>query len=121
AVTWQVSPAVAVSANLGYLNAKYKDASYPGSPVVDAFDSSGNLMALSPKWQGGASMNVNQPVNDSFRIKGSVLYSHVGRFNYQTEENPFLFQRSCGVVNLRVGVADIGERLEVYLFDLNLF
>lgn len=120
-VTWQVTPAVTVSANLGYLNAKYVNASYPGSPVVDPFNASGNVMSLAPKWQGGASVNLNQPVSDDWRIKASALYSYISKYNYQYEENPFLYQDAYQVVNLRAGIADIDDKFGVYIFANNVF
>lgn len=121
-VTWQVSPALTIAGNIGYLNARYKaGAGALASPVVDSFDVGGNVMSLSPEWQGGASIAVNQPVNDAFRIKGTVLYSHVGGHNFQYEENPFLFQPSYNLVNVRLGVADIDERMGLFVFANNLF
>jgi iron complex outermembrane recepter protein len=120
-VTWQVTPAIAVSANIGYLNAKYKNAGYPGSPVVNPFDASGNRMALSPKWQGGASVSLNQPISDHWKIKASALYSHVSRYNYQYEENPFISQPAYDIVNVRAGLAQIDDRFGLFIFANNLF
>ncbi len=120
-LSWRVIPAVTLSANLGYLNAKYKNASYPGSPVVDPFNASGNRMALAPKWQGGVTMNLDTPINDKYRVLGNILYSYVGHFNFQYEENPFLEEKSYSIVNARVGVGTIDEKVTVYLFANNLF
>jgi iron complex outermembrane recepter protein len=120
-VTWQVTPSVAVSANIGYLNARYKNASYPGSPIVDPFDASGNVMSLAPEWQGGASINIDQPISARWKVKGSALYSYISRYNYQYEENTFLFQPAYHVVNVRAGVADIDDRVGLYVFANNLF
>jgi len=120
-VLWRVAPPLTVSANVGYLNAKYKKAGYPGSPVVDPFTADGNVMALSPKWQGGASLDYNQPVGDDFRIKVNILYSYVGTYNHQYEEDPLLVQKSYSLVNARVGIATIDENVGLSIFANNLF
>ena len=121
AATWRVIPEVTVSANIGYLNARYKNAGSVGSPVVDAFVASGNRMSLAPEWQGGASVDFNVPLSDSLRIKGNVLYSYVDRFNHQYEEDPLLEQPGYSVVNTRIGLATMDERFALYAFANNLF
>jgi iron complex outermembrane recepter protein len=120
-LTWRATSAITLSGNLGYLNAKYKKAGYPGSPVVDPFNANGNRMALAPEWQGGFSASLNQPVNDSFRILGSALYSYVGKYNHQYEEDPLLDQPGYSIVNARLGVGTMDERVTLQLFVNNLF
>lgn len=120
-ITWRVALPLTLSANLGYLNAKYKKAGYPGSPVVDPFIADGNLMALAPKWQGGASLDLDQPVADKFRLKANVLYSYVGKYNHQYEEDPLLVQKGYSLVNLRAGVATMDDHLGIYIFANNVF
>lgn len=120
-VSWRVVPALTLSANLGYLNAKYKQAGYPGSPVVDPFTADGNRMALAPEWQGGASLSFDQPVSDSLRVKANVLYSYVGEYNHQYEEDPLLVQEGYSLVNLRAGIATIEDNVGFYVFANNVF
>lgn len=120
-VTWRVNSAITVSGNLGYLNAKYKKAGYPGSPVVDPFTADGNRMALAPEWQGGASVAIDTPVSDSIRFVGNALYAYVSEYNHQYEEDPLLEQPGYSLVNLRAGFATMDDHLGVYLFVNNLF
>lgn len=120
-VTFQATPEFSVSANVGYLNARYKNAGYVGSPVVDAFNANGNRMALAPEWQGGISANYDQPIGTSWRIKASALFSFVSSYNYQYEERPLLNQPAYQIVNLRVGAAAYDENIGLYLFINNAF
>jgi iron complex outermembrane receptor protein len=120
-LTWQVTPELSISGNIGYLNAKYLNARYPGSPIVDPFDASGKVMSLAPKWQGGASVNLDQPVGPDLKVKANALVSFISRYNYQYEENPFLWQNAYQVVNVRVGVGDRDDHVTGYLFVNNLF
>jgi iron complex outermembrane receptor protein len=120
-ITWRVAPPLTVSANIGYLNARYKKASYPGSPVVDPFNADGNHMALAPEWQGGASIDFDQPISNSLRLKANVLYSYVGKYNHQYEEDPMLVQKGYSLVNLRAGVATIDDNVGLYVFANNVF
>jgi outer membrane receptor protein involved in Fe transport len=78
-------------------------------------------MSLAPEWQGGASINIDQPISARWKVKGSALYSYISRYNYQYEENTFLFQPAYHVVNVRAGVADIDDRVGLYVFANNLF
>jgi iron complex outermembrane receptor protein len=119
-VVWQVVPSLTISGHIGYLNAKYQDAAYPGSPVVDPFDASGNRMALAPKWQGGVSVVFDQPVNDALRIKASALFSHISTYNYQYEEAPTLQQPGYEILNLRAGIATIEDNVGLYIFANNV-
>jgi iron complex outermembrane recepter protein len=120
-ITWQATPEFSLSANVGYLNARYKNAGYIGSPIVDPFDASGNIMALAPEWQGGISANYDQPIGTNWRIKANALFSFVSRYNYQYEERPLLFQPAYQVVNLRLGASDYDENIGLYLFVNNVF
>lgn len=120
-ITWQATPEFSLSANVGYLNARYKNARYVGSPIVDPFNASGNRMSLSPEWQGGISANYDQPIGTSWRIKANALFSFVSRYNYQYEESALLWQPAYQVVNLRVGASDYDEKIGLYLFINNAF
>ena len=120
-LTWQATPALSLSANVGYLNAHYKNASYVGSPIVDAFNASGNVMSLAPEWQGGVSASYDQPIGDAWRIKANALFSFVSSYNYQYEERPRLVQPAYQIVNLRIGAADYADRFGLYLFINNAF
>jgi iron complex outermembrane recepter protein len=120
-VTWRVNSAITFNGNIGYLNARYKDASYPGSPVVDPFTADGNRMALAPEWQGSASIAIDTPVSESYRFVGNALYAYVSSYNHQYEEDPLLEQPAYSLVNLRAGFATTNDEFGAYLFVNNLF
>ena len=77
-VAWQPNKIFNISANLGYLNAKYINFSSPGIPSlgVGAFDVSGNRMPFSAKWQGSVTASLDTPINDNFNAVASLLYSY---------------------------------------------
>ena len=120
-LTWRVSPALTVSGNLGYLNAKYQNAVFVGNALLLGRNASGNQMILAPKWQGGAQVNYDQPVNDKYRVKGNVLFSYISHHYFGTDENRTADQDGYATVNLRVGVATIDDRYGLYMFVNNVF
>ena len=122
-VAWRVVPSLTVGANIGYLNGKYKDFLSPGSPTTGVlpFDSSGNVLALAAKWQGGANINLDQPISENLNIAGTVLYSFISRFNFEDEANPLVEQKGYSLVNFRIGVKTSDDRLGAYFFVNNLF
>ena len=120
-VSWQATPELNLSANVGYLNARYKTAGYAGSPVVDPFTANGNRMSLSPEWQGGFSAAYNQPIGTAWRIKASANFAFISHYNYQYEQRPLLEQPAYQVVNLRLGAADFDENFGLYLYINNAF
>jgi len=87
AITWRLSPALTVSGNIGYLNAKYQKAVFPGNALLLPRNASGNQMILAPHWQGGAQLNYDNPINDRLRLKGNVLFAYISHHYFTTDEN----------------------------------
>jgi iron complex outermembrane receptor protein len=120
-VVWRVSEPITISGNLGYLNAKYKKAEFPGNTLIAGVSASHNRMLLAPKWQGGFQVNLDQPLNDSTRLKGNLLYSYISSHYFTAEEQPTTRQKGYSLVNLRAGVTFMNDRYGLYLFANNLF
>ena len=123
-VTWRVIQPLTLSANLGYLGSKYTNfRNAVANPVdgVPAFDSTGNQLALAAKWQGGASVNLDQPLNDQLRLTGTVLYSYISKFNFEDQNNQDEEQKGYSLVNLRVGVKTSDDHYSVSFYVKNLF
>jgi iron complex outermembrane receptor protein len=120
-VTWRVSQPLTLSANIGYLNAKYQKAEFTGNDLLLARFASGNRMILAPKWQGGFQVNYDQPINDSMNVKGNLLYSYISSHNFGALEDPLIRQKGYSLVNLRAGMTFMHDRLGLYLFANNLF
>ncbi|RYD98058.1 MAG: TonB-dependent receptor, partial [Sphingomonadales bacterium] len=120
-ISWRVSTPLTISANIGYLNAKYKDAFYPGNAFIQAVNAGDNTMILAPEWQGGAQIAYDQPINDSFRLKGNALVSYISKHYFTALEQSTADQSGYAIVNLRAGIATIDDRYALYLFANNLF
>lgn len=123
-VTWRVNHAVTVGANVAYLNAKYKTFAFT-SDVLEHFDLSGQTMLNSPKWQLSFTGDVDQPINDQFRLVASTVISHLSSVIYQPSAVPALFPDATGdgywLMNLRVGVRTADDKYGLAVFANNLF
>lgn len=119
---WRVAPGVSFNANIGYLDAKYKDFSFAGAPdvAVLGFNYDGQRMLYAPKWQGGASLHVDRPISDKLNVEGTVLYSYSSSYDVDLNA-PLTSQDAYSLVNLRVGVKTSDDRIGVYLNARNVF
>jgi iron complex outermembrane receptor protein len=120
-IVWRVIPPVTLSLNGGYLNAKYQKAVFAGSSLLIGLNSSGNTMILAPKWQGGAQINLDQPLNDSTRLKANLLYSYISKHYFVATEREQASQKAYSLVNIRGGVTLMNDRLGLYVFVNNVF
>lgn len=124
-VNWRVSTPLTVGLNVGYLNAKYEDFKLTGSPVLFDFDRSGDQMPKSPEWQVGVNASVDQPINNDYRLVGSVLVSYAGSAIIQASTSPGvlpdLVRDGYTLVNGRIGVRTADDRYELALVGDNIF
>jgi iron complex outermembrane recepter protein len=119
--SWRVSSPLTLSANIGYLNARYQNANYPGNAFLQPVLAGKNRMILAPKWQGGVQVAYDQPVNDQFRLKANVLASYISHHYFTALEQNTADQPGYAIVNVRLGVATIDDNYSLSLFANNLF
>lgn len=123
-VTYVVTPSVTASANLGYLDARYQTFQLvnPNAPNVGLvpFDYSGQRMPLAPKWQGSVSLALDKPLERN-RVVGNLLYSYTSSFNFDAALKPTTEQKAYSIVNGRIGLVTLDDKLGVYVFANNLF
>lgn len=122
-VTYALSHSLTLSANLGYLDARYQSFALanpdaPHSGLVP-FDYSGQRMPLAPKWQGSLSLALDQPL-DRLRVVGNLLYAYTSALNFAASLSPTTEQPAYSLLNLRIGLARLDDRLGVYVFANNL-
>jgi iron complex outermembrane receptor protein len=122
-VAWQPVRIFNLSANLGYLNAKYKKFASPGVPAlgVGAFDVSGNRMPYSSKLQGSLTASLDAPISDNLNAVASILYSYSSKYYTELTDNEAISQKAYSLVNLRAGVKTSDGRLGGYVSVRNLF
>ncbi len=122
-IVWRVIQPLTLSVNLGYLNAKYQKAVFQTTSLLLGINASGNTMILAPKFQGGFSVNLDQPLNDSTRLKANVLYSYISHHYFTASDatNPRASQSAYSLVNMRLGVTVMNDRLGLYGFVNNVF
>lgn len=133
-LSWRVVPALTLSANAGYLNAKYKDFKLPDTPVLTGFDLSGQQMINSPKFQTSFSANLDQPVTSGVNLIANGLVTHSSSVLWQVSGAPCGVGGVSGVtclpdsvgnaywlVNARIGFKTSDDRFRLELFANNLF
>ena len=120
-LTWRVMPVLTLSANAGYLNAKYKTFVVPVQPDLLFSDNSGNRMQLAPRWQGSLTVNLDQPVGNGLRLSGNALYAYIGSFFFEERNLPIGRQKGYSLVNGRIGVSTEDNEAGLYVFATNLF
>jgi iron complex outermembrane receptor protein len=128
-VNWRVAKPFTLSANVGYLNAKYKSFAHivpPGNPNNDplsAFDFSHSRMIFSPKWQFSFNADMDLPITDNYRLVGNVLTSYISDVRAGTSTNglgdPII--PAYWLTNLRLGVKTADDRIGVFAVVTNLF
>ena len=124
-VTWRVSEPLTLGVAAGYLNAKYKHFAVTDATVLVPFDLSGSVMLNSPKWQLSLTANLDQPINDKFRLVANAVGSHVSGVLFQPSGAPGLIPDATApgywVANLRVGVRTADDKYGLAVFANNLF
>jgi iron complex outermembrane receptor protein len=120
-LTVKVAPPLTISANIGYLNAKYTDFKFGGNAIVDAFDFSGHRMQLAPKWQGGVSADLDQPITDKLHLVGTILASYTGAFFYSPNNINSTRQKGYWNVNTRIGIRSADRHYGIFLDVENVF
>lgn len=133
-VTFQATPELRLRAQLGYNDARYR--SYPNAPCWSGQlasegcvaapgggtiqDLSGRTRAFAPKWDGGAGVDFDAPMNDSLKFGASFDVHYTTAYDTQPTLNPFGRQDGFGRINATVRVGDIDDRWEIALIARNL-
>ncbi|MBV1689474.1 TonB-dependent receptor [Novosphingobium sp. G106] len=133
-LSWRVMQSLTLSANAGYLNAKYKDFKLPDTPVLSGFDLSGHQMINSPEFQASFSANLDQPVTEGLNLVANALASHSSSVLWQVSGAPCAAGQVSGVtclpdsvgnaywlVNARIGFKTSDDRFRLEVFANNLF
>jgi len=122
-INWRVAKPFTLSANVGYLNAKYKHFANTDDTVLSAFDFSHTRMIFSPKWQVAFNADMDLPINDRLRLVGNVLTSYISDVRAGTSTNglgdPII--PPYWLTNLRLGVKTSDDHIGVFAVVTNLF
>jgi outer membrane receptor protein involved in Fe transport len=93
--------------------------------VLVPFDLSGKTMLNSPKWQLAFTGDLDQPINDRFRLVANTVISHLSSVIYQPSAAPGIFPDAGGegywLMNLRVGLRTTNDKYGFSMFANNLF
>jgi iron complex outermembrane receptor protein len=120
-LTVRVAKPLTVSGNIGYLNAKYTNFSFAGNAVVDPLNDSGNIMQLAPKWQGGVTVDLDQPITDRLNLIGSLLTSYTSSYYFSPDNLQLTKQPGYWNVNARIGVRSSDHHYGIFLDVENVF
>jgi len=124
-IAWRVADGVNFGANVGYLNAKYKDFSLSGSAVLAPFNLNGRTIPKSPEWQYSFTANLDRPINDSLRFVASGLLSRISGVVFGYSANQGVLPDALGpgywLANGRIGMKTADDRYSVALVADNIF
>jgi iron complex outermembrane recepter protein len=125
-LTWRIIQPVTVGINAGYLNAKYKNFSIPeNSPVLEPFNLSGTTMLNAPTWQLSFTGNLDQPLNDRYRLVADLLETHVTSVLFTQSGDPGVLPPAEGpaywLTNIRLGIRTTDDRFGFALYCNNVF
>lgn len=123
-LTWQALDALTLGVNAGYLDAKY--IKYQINSAVLAVDNLDNTrMINSPELQMSMSADLDQPVNDRFRLVGSAVVSHISEVLFQPTGLRGVLPDAAGpgywVVNGRLGMRTADDRFGFAVYANNIF
>ena len=113
-----------MSANLAYLQAKYKSFILPGPDVIqgtaDDVDLSGRKLSRAPKFAGNVAFDYTAPIGDSLSLGlgGNMVFSDSYITN-NSRPNDFV-QSSFATFDGRISFGDIDDRWRVALVGVNL-
>ncbi|MGK2911153.1 MAG: TonB-dependent receptor [Sphingobium sp.] len=94
---FQVTPTIALGLDGTWL----PKAGYKADPNISP-ELSGSRFRFAPKFQGNASINLDQPITDHLNLTGRVQYQYSGRQFINTAS--FARRGSVGIINANLGV-----------------
>jgi iron complex outermembrane receptor protein len=122
-INWRPIKPVTLGFNIGYLNARYiKFSQLVTTTHLAVFNFDGRRMLYAPKWQGGFTADLDQPINNNLRLVGNLLVSYLG--NTLQSLNPAqadVVQKAYFLTNMRIGVRTMNDHVGVYLYVNNVF
>jgi iron complex outermembrane recepter protein len=126
-VNYRVVPPVTVGFNVGYLEAKYTNFVIPVTTpqVLAPTNLTGTPLLNSPKWQLSFVANLDQPINDKYRLVGSFVESYLSSQIFDQSLLPGVLPNAAGpayaITNLRLGVRTMDGKYELAIYANNLF
>jgi len=116
------------SGSAAYLDSKYDD--FPGAsclyplpvptPTPCYENIGGSRMPRTPEWTASAAFDVDYPLTDGLRLIGSLDVAYRSEAYLEETLNPVSLQEAYTKVDLRLGLADVGDRWELALVGKNL-
>ncbi|MDR7103640.1 TonB-dependent receptor [Croceicoccus sp. BE223] len=95
------------------------DANNDGTPETQ--DVSGFPATNTPKWAFNTYASFTIPTNGlPFNFYGLVNYSWKDKVQFQLNQDDLTVQKSYGILDLTLGIRDIDERYEVFIFGKNV-
>jgi iron complex outermembrane receptor protein len=124
-IQWRAIDPLTLGINAGYLNAKYRDFSIPVNPILSAFNLSGATMINSPEFQFSFTADLDQPINDKYRVVSNVMVSHVSRVIFSQSGLqgvlPDAATPGYWLTNFRIGLRTSDDKYGVALYANNVF
>jgi iron complex outermembrane receptor protein len=122
---WRVSDPLTLGVTAGYLNARYKDFKLIGSIALEDFNRDGEQMQKAPKFQISFTGDIDQPINDAYRLIGSVLVSHTSQVIFQASPAIGVIPDAIGpgywMTNARIGLRTTDDKYGLFVVADNLF
>ena len=125
--TLRVSPALSISADVAYLDSRFRDYPNGGCTVLQTLnqglacsqDLSGKRRPFAPEFSGNIGASLTVPVGGyQLRVDPNVYF--VTKYNQQAGNDPLYVQQGYAKVDLRIGVGPDDGRWEVAAIGKNL-
>ena len=122
-VTWRVTRPLTLSANVAYLEAKYRSFSNEDGSVLATFNFDGRRMINSPRWQMAFQAALDQPITGNLDLTGTWQTAYISDVvtAYTVYEGlPNAAIPQYWLSNVRVGVKTSDDRYQFSIYANNV-
>jgi len=123
-VAWRVMRPLTLSANVAYLEAKYRTFSNEDGAVLATFNFDGKRMINSPRWQMAFQAGLDQPITGNLNLTGTWQTAYISDVTTTYTVYPGVpdgFIPEYWLTNLRIGVKTADDRYQFSVYANNVF
>lgn len=106
-----------ISGNLAYLDATYAHYLFSSAPLISY---AGKRLPRESKWKGAITAEYGASLGTLGRGTTRLSYSYEGRMPQDDANSPGLIRPVVGLLDARVGLTTLGDRLELAAYGRNL-
>ncbi len=136
-VAWFATDRLKFNGGVTYADTRYADGDTsalgpkctsiaPGATATQALPAGcsllpGSRLSLAPLWSASVGATYSQPIGNSLLARAAVDAKYSSDYNTGSDLNPVKLQKAYTIVNARVSIGPLDEKLAFELFAQNLF